>query len=260
MAAANTDLLRKSKSLFSTTLSGSITDTGATIGLNSASGLPTDTAITLTIDRVDANGTSLGAQVERVVGVISGSNLTVALRGIDNTTAQAHASSAVVEAIWDADTWNDAITAILVQHNQDGTHKAITTDSVTAQTTNADLTLAGNGTGRVKANATYGAITTSTPAGGATDTLDLAVSNKKHITMPAGNITIALSNPVTGQPFSIRILQDSVGSRTVTWFATIRWAGGAAPTLTTTANKADEFIFICTGAGTYDGFVVGANI
>jgi hypothetical protein len=104
------------------------------------------------------------------------------------------------------------------------------------------------------------AIQTSTPAGAATDTLDLSTGSVKHITMPAGNITIALSNGTIGQCFIIRILQDSVGSRTVTWFTTIRWAGGTAPTLTTTANKADTFGFEITGANTYDGFIVGNNI
>lgn len=120
--AANTDKLRKKKSLFSTTLSGNINDTVTTIGLNSTTGLATDTAITLTIDRVDGNGDDLGNQVERVTGVISGSNLTNALRGQDSTTAQSHNSGGVVEDIWDADTWNDLIDALLVEHGQDGKH------------------------------------------------------------------------------------------------------------------------------------------
>ena len=59
----------------------------------------------------------------------------------------------------------------------------------------------------------------------------------------------------------VRILQDSVGSRTVTWFTTIRWAlGGTAPVLTTTASKADTLGFEVTGAATYDGVIVGSNI
>lgn len=129
--AANTDKLRKKKSNFSTTLSSSITDSDTTIPLSSASGLPTDTAITLTIDRVDANGTSTPTKVERVTGVISGNNLTNALRGQDGTSAAAHDSAAVVEDIWDADTWNDAIDAILASHDQDGGHKANAIDAIT---------------------------------------------------------------------------------------------------------------------------------
>jgi hypothetical protein len=108
--------------------------------------------------------------------------------------------------------------------------------------------------------ADYNQIQTYTPAGGATATIDLSLSNVHHITMPAGNITIALTNGRVGQCFIIRILQDGGGSRTVTWFTTIKWAGGSAPTLTTTASKADTVGFEITGSSTYDGFVVGTNL
>ena len=101
---------------------------------------------------------------------------------------------------------------------------------------------------------------TYTPAGSGTATLDLSLGNEHQITMPAGNITIAISNATVGQKFIVSITQDGGGSRTVTWFTTIRWADGSAPTLTTTGSKRDTFGFIVTGAGTYDGFVIGQNI
>lgn len=98
------------------------------------------------------------------------------------------------------------------------------------------------------------------PAGAGTATMDLAVANQHEITMPAGNITIALSNATLSKIFMISITQDGTGSRTVTWFITIKWAGGTVPTLTTTANKRDTFGFKRTGVDTYDGFILGANI
>lgn len=130
MAAANTDLLRKKKSNFSTTLSSGISDSDQTIPLSSASGLPTDTAITLTLDRVDSDNVSTPSKRERVTGVVSGSNLTNSLRGQDSTTAQAHSSGAIVEDIWDAETWNDAIDMLLVSHLQDGGHAADAIDDI----------------------------------------------------------------------------------------------------------------------------------
>ena len=99
-----------------------------------------------------------------------------------------------------------------------------------------------------------------TPSAAGTATLDLSLGNDHRITMPAGNITIALTGVVTSQKFMISITQDSVGSRTVTWFNTIRWAGGSVPSLTATANKRDVFVFIQTGVATYDGFVLPQNI
>lgn len=104
------------------------------------------------------------------------------------------------------------------------------------------------------------AATTLSPSGGGTATCDLSLYSIFYITMPAGNITIALSNATTNQPFVIRILQDAVGSRTVTWFSGIKWLAGTTPTLTVTGSKADTFGFLTTGSGAYDGYVVGTNL
>ena len=111
----------------------------------------------------------------------------------------------------------------------------------------------------VKAPNKYTTISHS-PAAAATEDLDLSLSTIHDVTMPAGNITLTVSGEQNGQIFTVRILQDGTGSRTVTWFSTIKWAGGSAPTLTTTANKADMFVFRVTGTDTYDGFIVGQNI
>ncbi len=99
-----------------------------------------------------------------------------------------------------------------------------------------------------------------TPSIGGTATLDLNLANEHRIQMPAGNITIALSNATDAQKFMVSVTQDSGGSRTVTWFTTIRWAGGFAPTLTTTASARDSFGFVRTGTGTYDGYIIGLDV
>lgn len=93
---------------------------------------------------------------------------------------------------------------------------------------------------------------------GATVTFDLSTS--LHTVTLGGNRILALTNETVGQTFVIRLVQDGTGSRTVTWFATLKWAGGSAPTLTTTAAKTDVFGFICTSAGNYDAFVIGQNL
>lgn len=98
-----------------------------------------------------------------------------------------------------------------------------------------------------------------TATDGATVTFDLSNGNKQLVVL-GGNRTLALSNVTPGQVFMLKLTQDGTGSRTVTWFSTISWAGGSAPTLTTTASKSDLFGFIQTGSNTYDGFVIGQNI
>ena len=99
-----------------------------------------------------------------------------------------------------------------------------------------------------------------TPGVSGTAAIDLDDGNIHDILMPAGNITISVTGELSNSIFTVRILQDGTGSRTVTWFSTIKWAGGSAPTLTTTGGKADTFIFRATGSGTFDGFIVGQNI
>jgi len=191
--------------------------------------LPTDTEITLTFDRVDADGAPTPAKVERITGIISGSNLITYTRAIDNTTDQAHSAGAVVEYIWNADDLADLVDGILVEHSQTGKH-------------------------------TIKTVTNYSPAAAATQNIDLSLGNEFRIQMPDGNVILTTSNGSDGQKFIVTIIQDAVGSRTVTWFATISWVDGSAPTLTTTASKKDTLGFIATSSDTFDGYVVGQNI
>lgn len=103
-------------------------------------------------------------------------------------------------------------------------------------------------------------IVSYTPNAGDTVTLNLSSGDLHFITMPAGNISLAVSNSAAGKVFAVRILQDPVGSRTVNWFSTIKWTSGIVPTLTTTASKADYAGFICTSTGNFDGTLALANI
>lgn len=119
-----------------------------------------------------------------------------------------------------------------------------------------DLALTGKGTGKVNIDTSFTTIVAATD--GATVTFDCSVSQLQTVTL-GGNRTLAVTNPNEGQKFMIKLIQDGTGSRTVTWFSTIKWQDGITPTLTQTLNKADWFGFICTGSGTYDGFVLGQN-
>ena len=142
MASIN-DKLRKYKSLFSTTLSTGIgTGTSDTITPATVTGLPTDTAITLTIDRVDSSGIATPSKLERIKGIISGGNLIDYVRGVDGTTEQSHTAGAVVEMVWNAADLNDIVDWGLVEHSQLGVHdKTKVVDLTTAQTlTNKTLT------------------------------------------------------------------------------------------------------------------------
>lgn len=281
--AANTDKFKKLSRKWTGQigLGGVANASVTTIPLSSTTNLPTDTAVVVTIDRVDVNGKATPTLEESVIGVVSGNNLVDCVRGAEGT-AQAHSAGAVVEVLVNAKTWNDMIDGFLAEHSQLGVHSGglVTTLKATGavvDTGTSDVTivtpkaiadasvlakLAGSQTftGKKTMAAVVQTVTSYTPAAAATATLDLTTGNIHKITMPAGNITIAVSNETVGQCFMIEITRDGTGSRTVTWFSTIRWTGGSAPTLTTTANKRDVFGFRVTGADTYDGFVVGQNL
>ena len=105
--------------------------------------------------------------------------------------------------------------------------------------------------------------TISMNADAATVTFDLDQATTHGVTL-GGTRTLALSNVRIGDKFLIRLQQDGTGSRTVNWFSHIKWPGGSAPTLTTTAHKTDLLGFL-TASGTggaywFDGLVVGQNI
>ena len=142
MAAAATDKLRKlaRKWVGQIGASGVSDDTGTTIPLASTTNLPTDTAVTLVIDRVDSSGTKTPALEETIVGVVSGNNIVNALRGVEGT-AQAHSAGAVVEVLVTADGYNDIIDHLLVGHLQDGRHAG---SAITASNIAASAIVAGN--------------------------------------------------------------------------------------------------------------------
>jgi hypothetical protein len=87
---------------------------------------------------------------------------------------------------------------------------------------------------------------------GATDTIDLEDGNVHNVTLTA-NCTFTFSNPPasgTSGSFTLFLNQDGTGSRTATWPGSVKWAGGTAPTLTTTASRTDILVFTTIDAGT----------
>lgn len=71
---------------------------------------------------------------------------------------------------------------------------------------------------------------------GSSKTIDWGNGAYQKLTLTA-DTTLTLSSP-ENTIYLLTLLQDSTGSRTVSWPATVRWAGGTALT-TSTANKAD---------------------
>lgn len=118
----------------------------------------------------------------------------------------------------------------------------------------ASLTELINFAGAIGLPVTYSSI--AYDVDGATITFNLAASNWHTVTL-GGNRTLALNGGTVGQQFSIVLVQDGTGSRTVTWFPGIKWPSATPPTLTTTAGGIDVFTFKVIGAGVIYGFTAG---
>ena len=81
-----------------------------------------------------------------------------------------------------------------------------------------------------------------------TITWDASTQDVAKVTL-GGNRTLgSASNGTTGQFISLLIIQDGTGSRTLTWNAAYEFASDTAPTLTTTANLGDVFVFRYNGS------------
>ena len=81
-----------------------------------------------------------------------------------------------------------------------------------------------------------------------TVTINALTQSVSKVTL-GGNRTIGLaSGGVSGAFISLLVIQDGTGSRTVSWNAAYEFAADTAPTLTTTANKGDLFVFRYNGA------------
>ena len=93
-------------------------------------------------------------------------------------------------------------------------------------------------------------------------TLNLETSNIFTVALNAAITTLTISNPPasgSGGSFTLIFTADGT-ARAVTWPAAIKWAGGTAPTLTSTSGKADSFAFFTSDGGTnWQGYVGGQN-
>ena len=82
---------------------------------------------------------------------------------------------------------------------------------------------------------------------GASISWDLAANQVATVTL-AGNRTLTNpTNKINGNVYILVVKQDGTGGRTLSFGTDYKFAGGTAPTITTTASKADVLTFVCDG-------------
>jgi len=100
-----------------------------------------------------------------------------------------------------------------------------------------------------------------------TITLDLSTASYFNVTLSSNVTAFNISfggTPLTSlSSFTLELVQDSTGGRTVAWSfsaKTLKWANGVAPTQTLTPFKSDIYTFVTRDFGaSYYGFVRGQN-
>lgn len=97
--------------------------------------------------------------------------------------------------------------------------------------------------------------TQNTANTGSAITLNLADGTVENLTLTAG-ATITMPSAGAGKSF-ILYLRTGAGGYAVTW-TTVKWPGGTAPTITSTASRMDIYSFFSDGTNWY-GVVVGQN-
>ena len=89
--------------------------------------------------------------------------------------------------------------------------------------------------------------------------VDLELGNVQTYTL-SGSQTLTFSNPpASGKAGSFTLIVTNGGSATLTWPASVDWAGGTAPTLT--SSGVDVLVFVTTDGGTtWLGFSSGLDM
>ena len=87
-------------------------------------------------------------------------------------------------------------------------------------------------------------------------TLNITTNGTDQVITLTGTATITMPTATAGKSFLLK-LKTGAGGYTVTW-TTVKWPGGTAPTLTSTASRMDIFSFFSDGTNWY-GTTVGQN-
>jgi len=118
----------------------------------------------------------------------------------------------------------------------------------------------GSGSGTTGATAIN--LSTSPTINGGLLALDLATYTVFEFSLTQNITSITISNtPAAGIVASMMIIITGDGTaRSVTWPVNFKWPSGTAPTITSTLNKKDTFVFFSSdGGSSWQAFISGQN-
>ena len=94
--------------------------------------------------------------------------------------------------------------------------------------------------------------------GGGTQDIDLKLGNVVTGTVDTSTTTFTFTGePTSGIGISFTLILANGGSQTVNWPSEVKWAGGTAPTLTTSGTEVLTFTTVDAGGTSWYGFAAG---
>ena len=228
-------------------VTGNVSGTAATVTTAAQSNITSlGTLTTLTVDNVIVNGTTIGHTSDTDLMTLGSAILTVAgevsMTTLDIGGTNVTSTAAELNIL-------DGVTATATELNY--------LDIATLGTSAASKAVTADANNVVKfTGGIYEESTTVTSSSNAT-TINLQTgTNFLHDLTE--NTTFTFSNPpAEAMTFALKIIQDS-SARAITWPGTVDWAAATAPTLTSTNNAVDYFVFTTIDGGTiWYGFTAG---
>ena len=172
------------------------------------------------------------------LGVISAaSNVSLAINTADIADGAITAAKIADGAIEVADVADNAITTA-----------KIADANVTSAKLAADLQFTSGNTQFIGT----GYSPTITLTDGATISWNTAEGQVAEVTLGGNRTMAAPTNVKDGAFYSLKVIQDGTGSRTISWNAVFKFTGATAPTLSTAANSVDFVIFSSDGTNLYE--------
>jgi hypothetical protein len=102
---------------------------------------------------------------------------------------------------------------------------------------------------RIKTNQYQTSLITLTDA--ATITWDVSSGSIAQVTLGGNRALAAITNGLAGCVYTLIVKQDSVGSRTLTYDSSYKFAYGVKPTLSTVTSSIDIMTFVYDGTSSY---------
>jgi hypothetical protein len=85
---------------------------------------------------------------------------------------------------------------------------------------------------------------------------DMATGPVAQVTLGGNRTLNTPTNIDNGRVYSLLVIQDGTGSRTITWPSEVKWPGGTAPTLSTGANDVDLVSFVARSGNLYGTYAL----